>query len=52
MERFRFEVPGPARKEDAAAYIREFHAFGSAINGTGGLNRYLDDYEGWLEKMT
>ena len=51
MERLRFEVPGPARKEDAAAYIREFHAFGSAINGTGGLNRYLDDYEGWLEKL-
>ena len=51
MERLFFEVPGIGRKEDAA-YIREFHAFGSAINGTGGLNRYLDDYEGWLEKMT
>ena len=51
MERFFFEVPGPARKADAAAFIREFHEYGSEINGTGGLHRYLDDYEGWLEKL-
>ena len=51
MERFYFEVPGPERKEDAAAYVREFYAYGSDINGTGGLHRYLDDYEGWLEKL-
>ena len=52
MERLFFEVPGIGRKEDAVAYINEFRAFRSDINGTGGLNRYLDDYEGWLEKMT
>ncbi len=51
MERYRFEVPGMARKDDAIAYIREFIEYGSAINGAGGLNRYLDDYEGWLEKL-
>ncbi len=51
MERFYFEVPGPEREEDAAAYVREFYAYGSDINGTGGLHRYLDDYEGWLEKL-
>ncbi len=51
MERFYFEVPGPERKEDAAAYVREFYAYGSDINCTGGLHRYLDDYEGWLEKL-
>ena len=51
MERFYFEVPGIDRKEDAVAYIREFYEYGSDINGTGGLNRYLDHYESWLEKL-
>ena len=51
MERLYFEVPGIARKEDAVGYIREFREHGSAINGTGGLDRYTDDYEGWLAKL-
>ena len=51
MERFFFEVPGIARKTDAVAYISEFLEFGSDINGSGGLHRYLDDYEGWLDKL-
>ena len=51
MERFYFEVPGIGRKEDAIDYIREFLEYGSEINGAGGLHRYLDDYEGWLEKL-
>ena len=51
MERFYFEEPGITRKDDAVAYIKEFHEFGSDINGSGGLQRYLDAYEGWLEKL-
>ena len=51
MEKFYFEVPGPYRKEDAIAFIHEFLEYGSDINGTGGLDRYLDDYEGWLGKL-
>lgn len=51
MERFYFEVPGLARKEDALAYIREFREYGSQINGAGGLHRFTDDYEGWLRKL-
>ena len=51
MERFYLEVPGIGRKEEAIAFIREFHEYGSEINGTGGLNRYLDHYESWLEKL-
>ena len=51
MERFYFEIPGISRKEDAIDYIREFLEYGSEINGAGGLHRYLDDYEGWLEKL-
>lgn len=50
-ERFYFETPGPGRKEDAVAYIREFYEYGSRINGAGGLYRYLEDYEGWLKKL-
>ena len=51
MERFFFEVPGIARKSEAIDFIGEFRKFGSEINGTGGLHRYLDNYEGWLEKL-
>ena len=51
MERFYFEIPGPERKEAAIDYINEFYQYNSDINGTGGLNRFLDDYEGWLEKL-
>ena len=51
MEKFFFEVPSIRRKEDAIAFINEFHEHHSQINGTGGLHRYLDDYEGWLRKL-
>lgn len=51
MEKFFLEVPGIARKADALAYIREFREYGSEINGSGGLDRYTEDYEGWLRKL-
>lgn len=51
MEKFHFEVPGIDRKEDAVEFINEFYEFKSDINGTGGLQRFLDNYEGWLEKL-
>ncbi len=51
MEKFYFEVPGIGRKEDAVGFINEFYEFKSEINGTGGLHRFLDNYEGWLEKL-
>ncbi len=47
----RLEIPSIQRKEEAIDYIREFKEYNSDINGVGGLNRYLDDYEGWLEKL-
>ena len=46
MERFYFEAPSISRKEDAIEYINEFYEYDSDINGSGGLHRYLDDYEG------
>lgn len=51
MDRLRHEVPGIDRKEDAIQYINEFLEYGSEINGVGGLDRYINDYEGWLEKL-
>ena len=51
VEKLYFEIPSIARKEDAIGYIREFHEYQSDINGTGGLDRFTDNYEGWLEKL-
>ena len=51
MERLYFEIPGIARKEDAIDYINEFLEHQSEINGTGGLDRFTGNYEGWLEKL-
>ena len=51
MERFYYEVPSLERREDAIQYIQEFYDFSSPINGTGGLQRYLEDYEAWLLKL-
>lgn len=51
MEKFYFEVPSIDRKKDAIDFINEFYEYNSDINGVGGLHRYLDNYEGWLEKI-
>ena len=51
MDRLYFEVPGISRKEDAAAFINEFYEYGSEINGTGGLQHFVENYGGWLEKL-
>lgn len=51
MEKFYFEVPSMNRKNDAIAFINEFYEFNSDINGTSGLQRFLDNYEGWLDKL-
>lgn len=51
MEKFYFEVPSIKRKAEAIDYIEEHYKNDSNINGSGGLHRFLDDYEGWLEKL-
>lgn len=51
MEKFYFEVPTMKRRREAIEFIKEFYEYHSDINGTGGLQRYLDNYEGWLEKL-
>ena len=51
MEKFKFVVPTIEWKKKAIDFINEFYKYNSNINGTGGLQRYLDNYEGWLEKL-
>lgn len=47
--KYRYVIPSLEYKDKAISYINEFLEYGSKINGSGGLDRYLDDYEAWLE---
>lgn len=51
MEKLVYEIPSIHRKQDAIDYINEFYAHNSEINGSGGLDRYVDNYEEWLIKL-
>lgn len=51
MEKFYFEVPSLKRKKEAIEYINEFIEHNSCINGTGCLDDYVNNYEGWLKKL-
>lgn len=51
MEKLYLVSPKIEYKEKAIEYIKEHHKFDSHINGCGGLDRYIDDYEGWLKKI-
>ncbi len=51
MRQFYLEAPNINRKEDAIAYIKEFYKYKSVIQGTGGLQKFLDNYEGWLKQL-
>ena len=44
---FKYEEPTIDRKQDAIDYVNELKEYNSGINGTSGLDKYLDDYEGW-----
>lgn len=51
MEKFYLERPSLGRKMDAIEYINEFKKYNSEIHGVGSLNKYLDNYELWLEHL-
>lgn len=51
MEKFVLEVPSLERGYDAIDYIKEFIKNKSPIHGSGQLQNYLDNYEGWLDKL-
>ena len=51
MEKFRLIRPTLEYKIQAIEYIQELYDYNSLINGVGGLDRYLENYEEWLEKL-
>lgn len=51
MERLKHVIPSMEYMEQGIDYIQEHINTCSNINGSGGLHRYLDNYQGWLEKL-
>lgn len=51
MSKFYLEKPSLKRKEQAIEYIKEHKEYKSDIHGTGSLEKYCDNYEGWLELL-
>ena len=51
MEKLKHIKPSKEYEQEALEYINEFYEYNSDINGTGGLQRYLDNYDKWLEKL-
>ena len=52
-EGMKLVFPRMEYKEKAIEYIKEFYEYGSEVNGSGSLDRYLKEatYEEWLEKV-
>ena len=51
MERLKHVIPNLEYKQQGIEYIQEHLEHHSPINGSGGLDRYIHDYESWLEKI-
>lgn len=51
MEKFKHVKPTKEYEKQAIEFIQEFYQYNSKINGVGGLNRFLEDYDGWLLKL-
>lgn len=51
MEKLRLVRPEKEHEKQAMEYLEEFYADDTETHGVGGLERYKDDYDGWLEKL-
>lgn len=51
MDKLMFVRPSLDNRDDALDYIDEFYRYNSPIEGVNGLHKYLDNYEGWLDKI-
>lgn len=51
MENLKLIRPTKEYESQAKEYIQEFIDYNSNINGTGGLDGYVDNYDEWLEKL-
>lgn len=50
-EKFYLEEPSIKRKNQAIEYIEECIEYNSQLHGTGGLDKYCSNYEGWLQNI-
>lgn len=51
MDKLKHVKPTKEYEKQAIEYINEFYDYKSEINGVGGLNRFLDNYDDWLKKL-
>lgn len=51
METFKYVEPTLEHEQEALDFINEFYEYNSDINGTGGLQRFLNNYPDWLKKL-
>ena len=51
MEKFKHVRPTKEYERAAVAYINEFYEYNSKINGVAGLYKFLDNYDGWLNRL-
>lgn len=51
MEQLSLVIPSIKYKDKAIEYIKEHYQYNSHINGCGGLDRYIDNYDEWLKKI-
>lgn len=51
MKDLRLVRPAKEHETQAMEYLEEFYADKSETHGVGGLERYTDNYAGWLEKL-
>jgi len=51
METFKLVKPTIEYEKQAIDFIEEHYEYNSPLNGVGGLDKFLDNYNGWLEKL-
>lgn len=51
MEKIKLVKPSKEYEQQAKEFIQEFKDNNSKIHGVGGLDRYIDDYDGWIQRV-
>ena len=51
MEKFMHVKPAKEHEKQAIEFIKEFYEYNSEMHGISGLDKFLDNYEGWLSKL-
>ena len=51
MEKLKYIRPTKEYEKEALEYIREFIDYNSKTNGSGKLDEYINNYDGWLENL-